>query len=251
MAIPSMAANPWIFSMKAMILAAGRGERMRPLTDHTPKPLLTVAGHPLLYYHLQNLRAAGVQELVINLGYLGYQIKSYLGDGSAFGVHIDYSEEPANALETGGGIMQALPLLGNDPFIVINADIWCDYPLQQLPQPKGLAHLVLVDNPPQHTAGDFALTAGRIANTGPVKLTFSGISVLQAALFQGCTPGRFSLTPLLRRAAEQSQVSGEHYCGRWRDIGTVQRLQALGQELSATLDAQSAPIQSQSCPNQE
>jgi len=266
--------------MKVMLLAAGRGERMRPLTDHTPKPLLRVAGRPLLCHHLEKLRAAGYRDVVINLGHLGQQIKAALGEGRDCGVRIEYSEERPGALETGGGILQALPLLGCDPFAVINADIWCDYPLAQLPQPAGLAHLVLVDNPIQNPQGDFALSGGQITNIGLTqnqglhslwkrcwrpgrpssslqgrihgglwnklrksyntdshRLTFSGISVLRPELFEDCAPGRFSLTPLLRQAALQGQISGEHYRGLWRDIGTVQRLRELEQELSALRDA--------------
>ena len=222
--------------MKAMILAAGRGERMRPLTDHIPKPLLEVAGKSLIEHRIHHLRAAGIQDLVINVGYLGEQIQARFGDGRAFGVQIRYSIEPPEALETGGGILQALPLLGSAPFIVINADVWTDYPLQQLPAKLvGLAHLVLVDNPPQHPTGDFALSdgqAGQIANTGGARLTFSGISLLRPELFKHCTAGRFSMIPLLRQAAEQGLVSGEHYRGQWQDIGTPERLAALDRELT-------------------
>jgi len=218
--------------MKAMILAAGRGQRLRPLTDTTPKPLLPVAGKSLLSYHLAALHAAGIHDIVINLGHLGDQIKTALGDGAHFGVHITYSLEPADALETGGGILQALPLLGPAPFIVVNGDIWSDYPFARLPsQPGGLAHLVLVDNPAQHPNGDFALAGARVVNEGAPRLTFSGISVLQPALFADCTPGRFPLAPLLRQAVATGQVSGEYYSGRWRDIGTPERLRQLDAEL--------------------
>lgn len=220
--------------MKAMLLAAGRGERMRPLTDVVPKPLLEVAGKPLIVYHIEALRAAGVHDLVINLGHLGDCIPPRLGDGQRFGVHIRYSREPEQALETGGGILQALPLMGPDPFAVINGDIWTDYPFAQLPAaPAGLAHLVLVDNPPQHPSGDFAWRAGRVRADGLVKLTFSGISVLRPELFAECRPGRFPLAPLLQRAIAAGQVSGEHYRGAWQDIGTPERLAALDQALRA------------------
>ena len=217
--------------MKAMILAAGRGERMRPLTDHTPKPLLKVGGRALIEYHIDHLVAAGITELVINHAHLGDQVEAALGDGSRYGVTIRYSVEE-RALETAGGIFNALPLLGSAPFIVVNGDVWCDYPFAQLPkQIAGLAHLVLVDNPPQHPNGDFALVGDRVSAEGESKLTFSGISILSPKLFDGCSPGAFPLAPLLREAMAQGEVSGEHYRGRWYDIGTPQRLQALDDEL--------------------
>ncbi|MFO1422933.1 MAG: nucleotidyltransferase family protein [Candidatus Competibacteraceae bacterium] len=221
--------------MKAMILAAGRGERMRPLTDHTPKPLLPVAGQPLIVHHLKALRAAGIGEIVINTGHLGEQLPAALGDGRGWGVRIAWSPEPPDALETGGGVFQALPLLGPQPFLVVNGDVWTDYPFAQLPAaPDALAHLVLVNNPPHHSRGDFALTDdGRVEESGARRLTFSGISVLRPELFAGCAPGRFSLTPLLRRVMAVGQVSGEHYAGDWRDIGTPQRLAELDRELGA------------------
>ncbi|MCC8998768.1 MAG: nucleotidyltransferase family protein [Candidatus Contendobacter sp.] len=219
--------------MKAMLLAAGRGERMRPLTDHTPKPLLPVAGKPLIVHHLEALRAAGIHELVINTGHLGDQLPAALGDGRAWGVHILYSPEPAEALETGGGIFQALPLLGSEPFLVVNGDVWSDCPFARLPTaPAGLAHLVLVNNPPHHPNGDFALMAdGRVRESGQPRLTYSGISVLRPELFGDCAPGRFPLGPLLRRVMAAGQVSGEHYVGGWRDIGTPQRLAELDHAL--------------------
>ncbi len=220
--------------MKAMILAAGRGERMRPLTDHTPKPLLPVAGKPLIVHHLEALRAAGIHELVINTGHLGEQLPAALGDGRAWGVHILYSPEPPQALETGGGIFQALPLLGSEPFLVVNGDVWSDCPFARLPTaPAGLAHLVLVDNPPHHPEGDFALMAnGEVReSSGQPQLTYSGISVLRPELFGDCAPGRFPLGPLLRRAMAAGQISGEHYGGGWRDIGTPQRLAELDHAL--------------------
>ena len=221
--------------MKAMILAAGRGERMRPLTDHTPKPLLWVAGKPLIAHHLEALRAASIGEIVINTGHLGEQMQAALGDGRNWGVRIAWSPEPPEALETGGGIFQALPLLGPEPFLVVNGDVWTDYPFARLPaMPTGLAHLVLVSNPPHHPLGDFALAAeGRVGESGPRRLTFSGISVLRPNLFAGCAPGRFPVGPLLRRAMAAGQVSGEHYAGGWRDIGTPQRMAELDRELGA------------------
>ena len=221
--------------MKAMILAAGRGERMRPLTDHTPKPLLPVAGKPLIAHHLEALRAAGIGEIVINTGHLGEQLPAVLGDGQDWGIRIAWSPEPPEALETGGGIFQALPLLGSEPFLVVNGDVWTDYPFARLPTtPAGLAHLVLVSNPPHHPEGDFVLaTNGIVEESGRPKLTFSGISVLRPELFAGCAPGRFPLGPLLRRAMAAGRVSGERYSGGWRDIGTPQRLAELDRELGA------------------
>ncbi|HAS50607.1 MAG TPA: mannose-1-phosphate guanylyltransferase [Gammaproteobacteria bacterium] len=218
--------------MKAMILAAGRGERMRPLTDHTPKPLLPIAGKPLIVHHLEALRVQGIIKVVINTGHLGEQLPAALGDGQQWGMHIDWSPEPPDALETGGGIFQALPLLGAKPFIVINGDIWTNYPFSQLPtDPAGLAHLVLVNNPPHHPKGDFALAEnGKVTETGTPCWTFSGVSVLRPELFSGCEPGRFPLGPLLRRAMATGQVSGEFYPGEWRDIGTPQRLAELNSE---------------------
>lgn len=215
-----------------MILAAGRGERMRPLTDHTPKPLLPVAGRPLIVHQMTALRAAGIAELVINTGHLGAQLTSMLGDGGTWGLRIAYSPEPPDALETGGGIFQALPLLGSEPFLVVNGDVWTDYPFARLPTaPVGLAHLVLVDNPSHHPAGDFILRNGQVEETGATRLTFSGISVLRPELFTGRAPGRFPLGPLLRRAIADGRVTGEHYRGGWRDIGTPQRLAELDDEL--------------------
>jgi len=221
--------------MKAIILAAGRGERMRPLTDHTPKPLLRVAGRPLIVHHLEGLRAAGVVDVVINTGHLGEQLPAALGNGDAWGVRIAWSPEPPGALETGGGIYQALPLLGSEPFMVVNGDIWTDYPFARLPEaPAGLAHLVLVDNPSHHAEGDFALLeSGLVVEHARPRLTFSGISVLHPALFHDCRPGRFPLGPLLRRAMAVGAVSGEHYSGGWRDIGTPERLAELDQQLFA------------------
>ena len=223
--------------MKAMILAAGRGERMRPLTDHTPKPLLPIAGKPLIVRHMEALRAAGIRELVINTGHLGEQLPAALGDGRAWSVRIAWSPEPPEALETGGGIFQALPLLGPEPFLVVNGDVWTDYPFARLPTaPAGLAHLVLASNPLHHPQGDFALTDdGRVEESGARRLTFSGISVLRPELFAGCAPGRFPLGPLLRWAMAAGRVSGEFYAGVWLDIGTPQRLAEL-QELGTDHD---------------
>ncbi|HHJ16910.1 MAG TPA: nucleotidyltransferase family protein [Gammaproteobacteria bacterium] len=218
--------------MKAMILAAGRGERMRPLTDRAPKPLLEAGGKPLIQYHIEALHDAGCTELVINHAHLGEQIVARLGDGAAFGVHIEYSAEPPGALETGGGIRHALPLLGDEPFLVVNGDIWTDYPYRQLLQePVGLAHLVLVDNPPHNPQGDFQLNAGRVAVEGAQRLTFSGIGVYRPALFAGQPDAAFPLAPLLCDVMQAGQVSGEHYRGQWMDIGSPQRLAQLDRQL--------------------
>ena len=215
-----------------MILAAGRGERMRPLTDSTPKPLLQVGGQTLIEYHLQNIQRAGITEVVINHAWLGEKIEAAIGDGSRYGLKIVYSPE-GEALETGGGLLRALPLLGEAPFIAINGDIWTDYPIKQLPQePAGLAHLVLVDNPPHNQGGDFALQGGQVLAAGEACLTFSGIGVYRPQLFHGQQQARFPLAPLLREAMAQGVVSGEHYRGRWFDIGTPQRLQELDQSLA-------------------
>ncbi len=219
--------------MKAMILAAGKGERLRPLTLHTPKPLVRAGGVPLIEYHLRALAAAGFTEIVINHAWLGQQIEDHLGDGAQFGVSIQYSAE-GEPLETGGGIFQALPLLGVEPFVVVNGDIWTEYDFARLRQPlEGLAHLVLVDNPAHHPAGDFALHGSQVSEAGEPRLTYSGISVLHPALFAGSTAGAFKLAPLLRDAMAAGKVSGEHFGGRWVDVGTHERLaevEALVQE---------------------
>lgn len=212
-----------------MILAAGRGERMRPLSDHTHKALLEVKGQALIVYHLRALQAIGIKEVVINVSYLAQQLKEYLGDGSQFGLKIIYSEEPqAGGLETGGGIFQALPLLGEHPFIVINCDIWTDFPLQRLLTPiQGLAHIVLVANPSHHPQGDYALENGCVNEWGQPRFTLSGMGVYHPQLFQGCQPGVFRLPPLLCRAMPQRQVTGEYYSGVWVDVGTPERWQQL------------------------
>lgn len=218
--------------MKAMILAAGSGERMRPLTDTTPKALLKAGGKHLIEYHLLALADAGIREVVINHAHLGEQFEPALGDGSRYGVNITYSPEGNSGLETGGGIFNALPLLGDDPFMVINADVWTDYPFEHLlHQPAGQAHLVLVSNPPQHPEGDFALQGDRVLPGGASRLTFSGIGIYRPSLFATCEAGTFPLAPLLRAAVLQSEVSGEHYSGRWFDVGTPERLQQLDQLL--------------------
>jgi len=216
-----------------MILAAGRGERMRPLTDHTPKALLTAGGKRLIGYHIENLARAGIHEIIINHAHLGEQVEQALGDGDSYGVQIFYSPEREQVLETGGGIFNALPLLGVAPFIVVNADVWTDYPFTQLPiNPEGLAHLVLVANPSHHPHGDFALRSGHVLSEDNEKLTFSGIGVYRPELFAACKPGKFPLAPLLRAAMETRQVTGEHYQGAWFDIGTPERLQQLDELLA-------------------
>lgn len=219
--------------MKAMILAAGRGERMRPLTDNTPKPLLQVAGKPLIQYTIENLVRNGFYDLVINLAYLGAQIRHALGDGSQWGAKIVYSDEGEEGLETAGGIIHALPLLGTKPFLVINSDIACDFPLATLRKPlSGFAHLVLINNPDHHPDGDFSLRHDGILQVeGENKLTFSGIGVYDAKLFAQVAPGKSKLAPLLRTAMANALVTGEKFSGFWMDIGTTERLQLLQQRI--------------------
>jgi len=240
-----------------MILAAGRGERMRPLTDHTPKPLLQVGGKPLIVWHIERLRAAGFSHIVINHAHLGQQIEDALGNGAALGVSIEYSRE-VSALETAGGIATALPLIDAEVFTVVNGDIYCEYDFSRLAEPMARlaaghdqAHLVLVDNPPQHPNGDFVLDAGRVtasplmssapavpgtvslADTQhPARFTFSGIGVYRRDLFADTAAGiKAPLAPLLRQAIDAGRISGEHFGGRWVDVGTPARLAALDEEL--------------------
>jgi MurNAc alpha-1-phosphate uridylyltransferase len=218
--------------MKAMILAAGRGERMRPLTDHTPKPLLQVGGKPLIVWHLERLAKAEFKEVVINHAHLGKQIEQALGSGSAWGLSIEYSSE-IKALETAGGIANALPLLGDSPFLVVNGDVFTEinFGVLQLVSPN-LAHLVMVDNPPQHPDGDFALDSGKITARGSHKLTFSGVGVYHPALFVDVDRSQAAkLAPLLRSAMAEGLVTGDHYQGVWHDIGTPERLTFLDQQL--------------------
>lgn len=223
-------------SMPVMIMAAGRGERMRPLTDSLPKPLLDVAGKPLLAYHLERLASEGFRQVVINLSYRGRQIEEWLGDGRAFNLRVRYSREPEGALETGGGIRHALPLLGPGPFMVVNGDVFTDYPFASLAarrlQEKDLAHLVMVPNPPQHPTGDFVLGDERLSADGGSRLTYSGIGLFRAQLLTGDRPARFPLAPLLVEAMNSGRVSGECYAGVWDDVGTPQRLEALTQRLT-------------------
>ncbi|MGZ8154311.1 MAG: N-acetylmuramate alpha-1-phosphate uridylyltransferase MurU [Burkholderiales bacterium] len=223
--------------MKAMILAAGRGERMRPLTDATPKPLLTAGGRPLIEWTLEALASCGVTAMVINLAHLGDKIEDALGDGRRWGLRIDYSREPEGALETAGGIAQALPLLGDAPFLLVNGDVYTDYPFAKLlngavPGPGALAHLVLIDNPAHHRAGDFGLADGRVTADGGTRYTYSGIGVYDPALFAGVARGtRCQLASLIRPQLASGRITGEHYRGRWFDIGTPERLAALDRAL--------------------
>lgn len=220
--------------MKAMILAAGRGERLRPLTDHTPKPLIEVAGRPLIEHHLVRLARAGFREIVINTSYLAEQIHERLGDGRGFGLNIQYSHEPDGALETGGGIFQALELVGPGQFLVLNGDIWCEYPWHRLRQIKTTrAHLIMVSNPDHHPGGDFVLNGLRLSPHGEGALTYSGVGVYHPDFFAQCSPGTFPLAPLLRQGAEKGLITAEHYPGYWCDVGTVERLEQLRQHLQA------------------
>ena len=219
--------------MKAMILAAGRGERMRPLTDHIPKPLLKVGCKSLIVWHLERLAKAGFKEVVINYAHLGEQIEQALGDGSVWGLNVQYSPE-TSALETAGGIANALPLLGDAPFLVVNGDVFTeiDFGALQLVSPN-LAHLVMVDNPPQHPDGDFVVDSGKVTNQGNHKLTFSGVGIYHPALFVDVERGQAAkLAPLLRSAMIKGLVTGEHYQGIWHDIGTPERLSFLDKQLS-------------------
>lgn len=222
-----------------MILAAGRGERMRPVTDHMPKPLLRAGGRPLIAHLIERLARAGFSELVVNVSHLGHMIEAELGDGSHFGVRIGYSRE-TQALETAGGIAYALPLLGDAPFVVVNSDIYCDFEfgrlksaLAALGRGEHLAHLVLVDNPSHHPGGDFCLSQRKVAHDGARRLTFSGIGAYSPALFAALEHGaRCQLITLLKPAMEQGLVTGEHHRGLWLDIGTPQRLAELERALA-------------------
>jgi MurNAc alpha-1-phosphate uridylyltransferase len=212
----------------AMILAAGRGERMRPLTDRTPKPLLVVRGETLIERHVRACATAGIRRIVVNLWWLGGQIRERLGDGSRYGVEIAYSEEGAAALETAGGIVRALPLLGNESFIVVNGDIYTDYPLAGLRLGEAAdAHLVLVPNPPQHPGGDFGLTNRRVLAAAAQRFTFAGIALYRRGMFAACADGVRPLKPLLVAAMERDRCTGEIYQGLWEDVGTPARLAAL------------------------
>lgn len=231
--------------MKALIFAAGLGERMRPLTNHTPKPLLPVGGKRLIEWHLEKLAAIGVREVVVNTSWLAEQFPHTLGDGSRWGMSLRYSYEGTTPLETGGGMLHALPLLGDEPFLLVNGDIWTDYDFARLPrQPEGLAHLVMVDRPPQATQGDFALDSeGLVRSDGEHRLTYSGLGVYRPQLLEGWrertgdagadeAPPRFRLAPILRAHMAQGRITGEHHRGRWTDVGTPERLAALESELT-------------------
>lgn len=232
--------------MKALIFAAGLGERMRPLTNHTPKPLLVAGGKPLIVWHLEQLAKLGVEEVVINTSWLAEQFPQTLGDGKRWGLRLHYIYEGETPLETGGGMLNALTLLGEQPFLAVNGDIWCDFNFTTLPQaPQGEAHLLLVNNPAHHPDGDFALAPnGQLLSEGTAKLTFAGIGVYRPSLFHNWrdvigaaagaedTPPRFKLAPLLRAAMARHAVSGQHHIGRWTDVGTPERLTQLNAELS-------------------
>lgn len=221
--------------MKAMVLAAGRGERLRPLTDTTPKPLINIGKRRLIEYHLLKLADAGIHDVIINTAWLGDLIKSTLGDGSDYQLNIQYSDESPEALETAGGIIKALPLLGKEPFLVINGDIWTDYDISPLIN-KSLnseAHLVLVDNPDHNPAGDFGLQDNKIINADTM-YTYSGIGLYTADLFHGMSIGKTPLAPILRSKCELGLISGELYKGYWTDVGTEQRLNELNNHLNRT-----------------
>jgi MurNAc alpha-1-phosphate uridylyltransferase len=215
--------------MRAMILAAGRGERMRPLTDKMPKSMLEVNGKPLIQYHVENLVQAGIVDIVINHALFGEQIEAYLNDGKAMGASITYSAEGDQPLETAGGIVKALPLLGDKPFVTVNADIWTDFPFKKLlcmsdGLSDGSAYLILVDNPEHNSKGDFALSHEKVINQGGPMLTFSGIGIFTPEFFKDCSSGTTPLVPILRKATSDARVTGSHYRGRWQDIGTPERL---------------------------
>lgn len=223
--------------MKAMILAAGRGERLRPLTDETPKPLIQAGPKRLIEYLINNLVAAGFDDLVINYAHLGEQFPQTLGDGSRYNARIQYSPEMDGGLETAGGIINALPLLNDEPFLVVNGDIWTDYDFEALRQfhlaDNTLCHLVMVNNPPHNPTGDFAVNNdGRLSREGTEKWTFSGIAVYHPTLFTGLSNEKRPLKPLFEQAIEHQQATAEVYQGNWSDIGTIERLEALEQQLS-------------------
>ncbi|RTE66785.1 nucleotidyltransferase family protein [Amphritea opalescens] len=223
--------------MKAMILAAGLGTRMRPLTLTTPKPLLPVAGKPLIEYHIERLVAAGVTEIVINHAWLGEQLEAFVGDGRRWGAKVHWSPE-SEPLETGGGIFQALPWLSDmgEPFLLVNGDVFSNYPFAALVAHRmaadDQAHLVMTANPTHNPAGDFQLQQGRVVEQGDTKLTYSGMSLISPELFDGCIEGKFPLAPLLRKAMQAGRVSGECFSGYWRDIGTPERLQGVSEDIN-------------------
>jgi N-acetyl-alpha-D-muramate 1-phosphate uridylyltransferase len=225
--------------VKAMVLAAGRGERMRPLTDQLPKPLLPIAGKPLIGYHLESLARAGVHDIVINLSWLGAKIRECLGDGARFGVRIVYSDEGPIPYETGGGIFHALPLLGAAPFLVVNGDTWTDVDFAKLAMDcDAHARLVLVPNPPHHPRGDFGLEKGLVVEREAERYTYSGIGLYRREFFEGCEPGRFPLLPLLKRAIAARKVRGSLHEGEWLDIGSPERLAMLDERVRIRLTAE-------------
>ena len=214
--------------MKAMILAAGRGERLRPLTDEIPKPLIEVGGRSLLERHLDNVRSAGIETVVINLGWLGDKIVKHVGSGKRYGLEVIYSQEGNNILETGGGIHKALPMLGSEPFLVVNADICTNMPVPDVSlENEHLGHLMMVPTPGYRDRGDFNIEEGLIRNGTDAALTFSGVAIYRPDFFDGCEAGRFSIAPMLREAADRGQLSGSLYEGLWADAGTPDRLAAL------------------------
>jgi len=214
---------------KAMLLAAGRGERLRPITDTIAKPLVAVAGKPLIVYHLEALAAAGIHEVIVNLSWLGDQIRATLGSGVRYGVRITYSDEGPEPLETGGGILRALPMLGPDPFLVINADVWLDMDLRSCGPlaDDADACVVLTSNPPHHPHGDFGLEAGRVVERDSDRLTYTGVGLYRPEFFAGCRPGKFPLLPLLKRAIAAGRLRGERFDGSWFDAGSPERLARL------------------------
>jgi len=214
--------------MRAMILAAGRGERLRPLTDEVPKSLVEVRGETLLERHLRNVQGAGIRTVVINLGWLGARIVERVGSGEQYGLEVIYSDEGKNILETGGGIHKALPQLGDEPFLVMNADIYTEMPVPAVELAADhMGHLVLVPTPEYREHGDFDIENGLIRNGERARHTFSGVAVYRPEFFEGCEAGRFPLAPMLREAADNRQLSGSLYEGRWADVGTPERLAAL------------------------
>lgn len=231
---------------RALVFAAGKGERMRPLSNDTPKPLLEAGGKRLVEWHLEKLAAIGIREVVLNVAWLADRFEPALGNGSRWGLRLHYSHEGAEPLETGGGMLHALRLLGDAPFIAVNSDIWTDYDFSRLPtRPRAMAHLVMVDNPPQHADGDFRLEAnGTLRGDGAPKLTYSGIGVYDPRILTGwrdvigrapgteLSPPRFKLAPLLFDAMARGEIHGEYHRGRWTDVGTPERLEQLDRELS-------------------
>jgi len=219
---------------RALIFSAGRGERMRPLTETTPKPLLEARGKPLIVWHLEKLARAGVREVVINTSHLAAQFPAALGDGKTWDLRIRYSFESPEPLDSGGGMLRALPFLGHDPFLAVNGDVFTDFDFSTLPQsPLGLAHLVMVDNPPHHPNGDFVLRENRLFDEPTPRLTFAGIGVYRPSLLDGQSNEKFSIVPILRESMRRNEITGEHYRGAWNDVGTPERLAELNSVLSA------------------